>query len=150
MEMGDHRYFFEPLKKELDALLLEEVESPKKLSPKLDITQNDTFPFWTAEGIHSLIEFWFLSGYGQSPSDIDVLLKADWSDSDIEYWDLVFSRFHFRPNLIISAMKDKLLIGHTDIHGLSSAVENSDSAWTVPEIAQSKSEVSTGGPRLQL
>jgi hypothetical protein len=153
MEMGDYRYFFEPLKAELDALMedsAESSESTRNLPSKGNIAQNDDLSFWTVESIRSLIEFWFLSGYGQRPSDVDDLLKADWSDSDIEYWDLVFSTFHHCPNLIITAMKDKLLVGHADIHGLSSAPDDFHSLWTVPEIAQSKSEVSTGGPRLEL
>lgn len=153
MEMGDYRYFFEPLKAELDHLLMETVEgieTSRDLPIKGKIARNDIRSLWTLEGIRALVEFWFLSGYGQRPSDFDDLSKADWSDSDIEYWDLVFSTFHHSPNLIITAMKDKLLVGHADIHGLSSAPDDFHSLWTVPEIAQSKSEVSTGGPRLEL
>ena len=153
MEMGDYRYFFEPLKVELDAVLekpLESIETSRILPLKRNISQNDNLQSWTVEDIRSLIEFWFLSGYGHGLSDIDDLLKADWSDSDIEYWELVFSTFHHSPNLIINAMKDKLLIGNADIHGLSSALEDIDSFWTVPETAQNRSEVSTGGPRLEL
>ncbi len=153
MEMGDYRYFFEPLKVKLDSILQEEVESlegTKKFSPKWDIAENDTLSFWTLESIHSLIEFWFLSGYSHEPSDIADLLKADWSDSDVEYWDLVFLKFHLNPNLVIKAMKDKLLIGHADTLGLSNALNDFDSPWSVPEIAHNKSEVSTGGPRLEL
>ncbi len=130
MEMGDYRYFFEPLKVELDAVLekpLESIETSRILPLKRNISQNDNLQSWTVEDIRSLIEFWFLSGYGHGLSDIDDLLKADWSDSDIEYWELVFSTFHHSPNLIINAMKDKLLIGHADIHGLSSAQEYFDS-----------------------
>lgn len=127
MEIGDYRYFFEPLKAELDALMedsAESSESTRNLPSKGNIAQNDDLSLWTVEDIRSHIKFCFLSEYGQRPSGVDDLLKVDWSDSDIEYWELVFSTFHHSPNLIITVMKDKLLIGHADIHGPSSGQDD--------------------------
>ncbi|QXD32297.1 hypothetical protein [Candidatus Pelagisphaera phototrophica] len=73
-------------------------------------------------------------------------MKVDWSDSDIENWELVFSTFNHSPNLIITAMMDKLLIGYADIHGPSSGPDDFYSLWTVPEIVQIKREVINGRP----
>ncbi len=151
MEMGDYRYFFEPLKRDLDALLatpLERSEKRNRFVQEMKSIKNDALSFWTLESIHSLIEFWILSGEdGEDAERVD-LLKERWSESDIEYWDFVLTQLRLDPSQIIAAMKTKLLVGHTSSYTLRDSAEREDFFWSVPEISQSKSEVSLGGPRL--
>lgn len=151
MEMGDYRYFFEPLKKELEEILQESREESDKwklFTRNSDAIRKDALSFWSMESIHSLIEFWILSGEGEDSPDIDALLKKRWSESDIEYWDYVFSQSLLSPNQIINAIKSKLLSGHDYIYILDTSFEKEYSFWVAPAISQSKSEVSSGGPRL--
>jgi len=151
MEMGDYRYFFEPLKRDLDTLLTTTHESSEKgdrFVQEMKAIRKDALSFWALESIHALIEFWILSGEGGKSSERVDLLKERWSESDIEYWDFALTQLRLSPSQIMGAMKSQLLVGHIGNDTLHDSAERGDFYWSVPEISQSKSEVSTGGPRI--
>ncbi len=151
MEMGDYRYFFEPLKMDLDSLLAAPSDGNEKWNrfiQEMKAIKMDALSFWTLESIHSLIEFWILSGEAEKDSESVDLLEVPWSESDIEHWDFLLTQLRLSPSQIISAMKTKLLVAPTGGYPLRDSAEGEDSYGTIPEVSLSKSEVSIGGPRI--
>ncbi len=147
MEMGDYRYVFPPLKAEIEGLLTERLaEHPQSATPLAQQAGSATpasSPFWTPLSAKSLIEFWFLSGELPDDCHIEPVLETPWTESDLEFWDLLFSDPSLSPSQIVSDMKARLL-GLEAIEGPASAA---DVFWGAPTLALIESEVSTGGPR---
>lgn len=153
MEMGDYRYFFEPLKAELDTLIAAPATGSEShfesLSNPTPAVRN-LFPAWSTESINSLIEFWHVSGAIEKSLEIEGLLLNDWSRSDIEFWDLLYSEFQLRPAQIVVAMKMRLQFHDWEPNPafVASLLTQGDPLNSFPAIAFQKSEISEVGPRL--
>jgi len=145
MEMGDYRYFFEPLKTDIESLL--ERNTPSE--GESEISDGDSI--WSEDSIKSLIEFWLVSGQTKWRNEIEMLLKSEWSDADVEYWNHIVSDYRFNPTELLAVLEIEFLEnqGPTAIaQFLQISSGNDRSIWSIPTISTNQSEVSSGGPRL--
>lgn len=145
MEMGDYRYFFEPLKADIEAHLNEAAQSERKNGIVHEVED------WSEESIKSLIEFWLVSGQAEWRNNLKKLLNEEWSESEIEYWTLLVSYFRLSPSELLDAIEIEILERQNLLviaTFLKTASDDDDAFWSAPTLSANQSEVSTGGPRL--
>jgi len=147
MEMGDYRYFFQDLKRDLKELEANLFRSPTVSTASKPMRDEDYViePAWEIELIETLVEVWIATGYGEGLSDevVDALLAATaWTDSDIEFWERFFRHYDGDPKAIIKTLArreyvKKLTGSYLDLVELESA-----------SVELNFDRVSDGGPRL--
>lgn len=147
MEMGDHRYFFQDLKADLEGLASRQLRSHAINAP--DALQLDdlysTQNLWDRELIAHLIEVWILMGYGEGIDDevIENLTTSDaWGDLDIENWEELIQWFQGNPKEIIRALAWRILTQNLSGHSFDPG------EFEPPTIGIKLDRVSDVGPRL--
>lgn len=147
MEMGDYRYFFQDLKRDLREFEPNPFHSPTASTASKPLRDEDQViePAWEIELIKNLVEVWIAMGYGNGLSEeaIDALLATQaWTDSDIEYWKWLIRSYDDNPKAIIEG-----LAWREFVRSLTGGYQNLVEFESAPA-ELNYDRVSDGGPRL--